>query len=241
MYVCFLLSKEVHCILTGLTPIAIKIEKAYQFYHLTKGSSEVEALVDGMEVRYWHHPAETINFLTENKEETNTIHVFTDGSKSEQGVGTGVAIFRSGKHIISLKYRLNKRCTNNQAEQLAIVRALDYTENLQTQNKTATIYTVIRMTLESLENSNIHTFLFEEIRKKLTEIRKTNWKIQSSWVKAHVRIQGNELAETLAKEAATNVDVKESYKKVPKSVVISELGEISVEKWQRELELTRKG
>jgi ribonuclease HI len=60
---------------------------------------------------------------------------------------------------------------------------------------------------------------------------KTNCKIQFSWSKAHVRIQGNELADTLAKEAATNMDIKESYKKVPKSVVISELGEISVEKW----------
>ena len=74
-----------------------------------------------------------INFLTEN-EETSTITIFTEGSKSEQGVGAGVAIFRSGKHIKSLKYRLNKRCNNNQAEQLAIVRALEYTENLQAED-----------------------------------------------------------------------------------------------------------
>jgi hypothetical protein len=33
----------------------------------------------------------------------------------------------------------------------------------------------------------------------------------------------------------------ECYKKVPKSVVISELGEISVEKWQREWDKTTKG
>jgi len=65
-------------------------------------------------------------------------------------------------------------------------------------------------------------------------VQKTNRKIQSSWVKAHVGIQRNELADTLAREAATNLEVKESYKNVPKSVVISELGEISVQKWQRE-------
>jgi hypothetical protein len=41
-------------------------------------------------------------------------------------------------------------------------------------------------------------------------------------------IQENELADTLAKEAATNTDIMECYKKVPKSVVIRELGEISV-------------
>jgi hypothetical protein len=49
------------------------------------------------------------------------------------------------------------------------------------------------------------------------------------------------LADTLVKEAATNADLIESYKKVPKSVVMSELSEISVEKWQREWDSTTKG
>jgi len=159
-------SNEALCILTGLTPIAIKIDEASQFYQVTKGSTKDEALVDrDMQVKYWHHAAEMITLLAENNEVTSTIQIFTDGSKSEQGVGTGVSIFRSGNHIKSLKYRLNKRCTNNQAEQLAIVRALEYTENLQTEDKTATIYTDSRMTLDSLKNNNIHTFLIEEIRK----------------------------------------------------------------------------
>jgi ribonuclease HI len=63
---------------------------------------------------------------------------------------------------------------------------------------------------------------------------KINWKNQLCWVKAYVEIQGNELADTLAKEAATNTDIMECYKKVPKSVVRSELGEKSVEMWQRD-------
>jgi ribonuclease HI len=60
---------------------------------------------------------------------------------------------------------------------------------------------------------------------------KINWKIQLCWVKAHIVIQGNELADTLAKEAATKIDIIECYKKVAKRVVINELGEISEEKW----------
>jgi len=96
-----------------IDPIDIKIEEAFQFYHLTKGRTEEEALVGrDREFKYWHHPAETITFLTENNE-TSTIQIFTDGSKSEQGVGAGVAILKSGTHIKSLKYKLNKRCTNN--------------------------------------------------------------------------------------------------------------------------------
>jgi len=96
------------------------------------------------------------------------------------------------------------------------------------------------MTPNSLKNSKIRTFLIEEIR-KLTQMGKINWKIQLCWVKAHVGIQGNELADTLAKEAATNTDIMECYKKVPKCVVRSELGEKSVEKWQRDWDQTTKG
>jgi hypothetical protein len=37
---------EALCVLTGLTPIAIKMEEAVQFYELTRGSTKEEALVD---------------------------------------------------------------------------------------------------------------------------------------------------------------------------------------------------
>jgi len=142
-------SNEALCILTGLTPIAIKIDEASQFYQLTKGSTKEEALVDrDMEVKHCHHPAETITLLAESNEMKSTIQIFTEGSKSEQGVDAGVSIFRLGNLIKSLKYRLSKRCTKNQTEQLAIVRALEYTEHLQAEGKTATIYTDSRMTLD---------------------------------------------------------------------------------------------
>jgi len=42
-----------------------------------------------------------------------------------------------------------------------------------------------------LKKSNIHTYFTEEIRRKLTEIGKTNWKTQFSWVNVHVAKQGN--------------------------------------------------
>jgi len=46
-------SNEALCVLTGLTPIAIKTDEASQFYQLTKGSTKEEALVDrDMEVKY---------------------------------------------------------------------------------------------------------------------------------------------------------------------------------------------
>ena len=110
-------SNDALCILTGLTPIAIKIQETSQFYQLTKGNRGEEVLFDrNMGVKYWQHPAETTNFLMDSNESASLTRIFTDGSKSEQGVGAGIAIFRLGKHFKNLQYRLNKRCTNNQAE-----------------------------------------------------------------------------------------------------------------------------
>ena len=62
-----------------------------------------------------------MTILTNNNDDNSKIQIFTDGSKSEQGVGAGIAIYASGTHIKSLKYRQDGKCTNNQAEQLAIV------------------------------------------------------------------------------------------------------------------------
>jgi ribonuclease HI len=121
------------------------------------------------------------------------------------------------------------------------LKAQEFTENIETEDKTATIYTDSRMTLDSLTNRNIHTYLIQEIRRKVEEIGEINLKIQFCCVKAHVGIQGSEIGDTLAKEAATNTDIIDCYKKVPKSVVLSEPGGISVEKWQREWDQRAKG
>jgi len=131
-----------------------------------------------MGTQYWLHPAETINFLSEETKDTSTVQVYTDGSKSEKGVGAGIAIYMTGELIKNLKYKLNNRCTNNQAEQLAILKALQHTVNIHAEDKTATVYTDSRMTLDSLKNTNIHTALVEEIRQQLTEMKKMQWHIQ---------------------------------------------------------------
>jgi hypothetical protein len=69
---------------------------------------------------------------------------------------------------------------------------------------------------------------------------KINWKINFGWVKAHIRIQRNELDDALTEEVVMNSDITECYKIVKKRVVISELNGISVEKWQSEWDQTAK-
>ena len=54
-------SNEALCILTGMTPIAIKIEEAIELYQLTNGNTNKEAKVDNnIGFKHWQHPADTI-------------------------------------------------------------------------------------------------------------------------------------------------------------------------------------
>jgi ribonuclease HI len=106
--------------------------------------------------------------------------IFTDGSKSEQGVGSGVAVFTGNVLTEQLKFKLENRCSNNQAEQLAIVKALEVIESQQenhNEHRTAVIYTDSKITLDSIRSAKNHNHLIEEIRKKAVTLKKKNWKI----------------------------------------------------------------
>jgi hypothetical protein len=72
-------------------------------------------------------------------------------------------------------------------------------------------------------------------------MNRKNWEVTLCWVKAHAGIMGNELADTLAKKAATNESLTEDYNRTPKSVETRELEEESVKKWQRSWTQTTKG
>jgi len=47
-------------------------------------------------------------------------------------------------------------------------------------------------------------------------VKESEWKITFCWVKAHAGVMGKELADALVKRVATNINIPESYSKIPK-------------------------
>jgi ribonuclease HI len=139
--------------------------------------------------------------------------------------------------VAKVQLKLDKRCSHNQAKQLAILQALEAIESLNSHSInpcTATIFMDSQVSLDSLYNPNNHAFLVEEIRKKVASLENTEWKIKFSWVKTHVGIYGNELADRLAKAAARSDSTNYEYTTIPKSAIIHEAAEEAIQKWQTE-------
>jgi ribonuclease HI len=102
-------------------------------------------------------------------------------------------IFKGSDIITRQELKLEDRCSNNQAEQLAIHNALEEIELLNRKNinpLTAIIYTDSKVSLDSIRNPNNHSFLVEEIRKKVDSLENSKWRIKFSWVKAHAGTYG---------------------------------------------------
>ena len=156
-----------------MTPIHIKIEAAAKLHQHTRDHIKDKKQFDNnKEARLWQHPAEAIIKTSEGNEEDSPLQIYTDDSKTEKGVGSGLAIYRSGQNIKTLQCKLNKKCTNKQAEQFAILKALDYIDNTQTVDKKATIYTDSQTTLDILQNSKIHANIIEDIRRQWYAMKK---------------------------------------------------------------------
>jgi ribonuclease HI len=189
-----------------------------------------------VQVKDWLHPADTVR-ITELPEEE--IQRYTDGSKNDNGVGAGIAIFIKGKLEQQLKYKLHNNCSNNLDEQMVILKAIEAIENIyKDSRRTATIYTDSRVTIQSLKNHRNHTNLIEEIRNKAIVLERQEWPMKFTWIKAHVGNHGNEIADNLAKGATKNKEI--IYNKIPKSQ-IAQVKQQSIEKWQTQWKKQQKG
>jgi len=196
-------SNDAVYILTGNAPVELKTEEAANLYRITNDRQK-HLLDHETEHQDWNHPADTVRITEQNETMEHTIHIYTDGSKTEQAVGSGIAIYVNNKLTHQIKHKLNNRCSNNQAEQTAILKALHALETIKLDNntsRTVKLFTDSKITTFSLKNAKNRKHLIEEIRRKTNDLENENWHIDFTWIKVHAGNSGNDLADKLAKEA----------------------------------------
>jgi len=76
-------------------------------------------------VTEWPHPARRVTILERSELTMYPIEIYMDGNKDGGKIGAGVAIYLNKQLVTQGKYKLQSCCSNNQAEQIAILKALE--------------------------------------------------------------------------------------------------------------------
>ncbi|KAG8156067.1 hypothetical protein JTE90_007575 [Oedothorax gibbosus] len=180
------------------------------------------------------YPTTNINY--EQSFIPSEVCAFTDGSKTEDGVGMGVIVYRGSTPVWIEVCRLHTYNTVFQAEALAILKTISwfrdsnyntidiYSDSQSSVTATAVLYPKSPLILEI---QNICNMMPEKT-------------INLYWIKAHVGFFGNEVADTLA-GAAHEIAICTENIKIPKSYLKINLKQEIMSKWQRDWDSDEKG
>ena len=153
----------------------------------------------------------------------NYQHIFTDGSKSNYRTGCGAIL-----HKKALKKCLPKEASIFSAKIYGIDLALDL---ISTSNsKKFIIHSNSISVLQSLKYTKLENPLIVKIFNKLNSLIHSK-KVIFCWIQSHIKIQGNDKADSLAK-AAINMTPNKNIK-TPYTDLKPKIKQIVTKKWQQ--------
>ena len=152
--------------------------------------------------------------------------VYTDGSKSELGVGFA-AVSRNFKILSSLPAYASVYT----AELFAIKHALIYILNHNIKN--VVIYSDSLSALEAINSFSFEHSIITEIKILFHKLIERKVTIVLCWIPSHVGLKGNEEADKSAKESIRATCIE---KKVPFNDILASIKSKIYQKWQKEWE-----
>ncbi|XP_053402811.1 uncharacterized protein LOC128558051 [Mercenaria mercenaria] len=182
---------------------------------------------------------EIISKLTDRE-----ISMFTDGSTlgNPGPTGTGACIYFKGTNSdpVQLKCPVSPNSNNYVGELNGIRLALSFLEEKNIQQKSIHLFVDCQPAIKTIFSNTIPALTIET-RQILQNLENKNNKIQIQWTPGHKNIEGNEIADKLAKEAASEMigkQVEENSRKVDKKELTKDLRLNAGQKWQRRYENT---
>ncbi|GBN50541.1 hypothetical protein AVEN_198016-1, partial [Araneus ventricosus] len=156
------------------------------------------------------------------------VRIFTDGSKTDDGVGAALCVQEQNTWTHNWSAKLNDNSTVFQAELTALKEAVE----LATQYPPSTsisIHVDNRASLQATSNPKTTS----PTARKIFIALLNNTNITLHWIKAHAGHEGNEKADQLAKEASATGNMYDNQK-LPKPYIKSILKNKMMQQWQLE-------
>lgn len=133
------------------------------------------------------------------------VNVFTDGSETDEHVGSDFVIYVNNKELASDSIRLAEEITVYQAEVLAIKQAvIRLTEIKDVTHKFIKTFSDSQAALLSLKSWKIKSKLVLETINLFNLLSRSCLRLELVWIKAHNNYKGNERADELARNAVHN-------------------------------------
>ncbi|UYV79772.1 hypothetical protein LAZ67_18000603 [Cordylochernes scorpioides] len=199
------LSTDAALVLSGLVPINNILTLESKRAELIRPGSDMDTdptpeQVDLPPLQWYCHPAE-VHLITYDKSipDSSSLTIYTDGSKSDDGVGAGWCLYSRNIPLLKKSYILREENSVFQAECLAIFKALEWF--LEQPHQSITLASDSLSSLESLASP--YTKSWSVMRNKIlvNNIINSGKTVSFHWVKAHVGLEGNEMADSLARFA----------------------------------------
>jgi len=149
------ISFEASCMMTRVRPIGIVIEENVRLYTIKHNAERSEYECDTpLPIKEWPHPALRLNVMEISDSTPYSTEIYTSGSKIGGKVGAVAVIYVDQVLKKQCKYKLQNCCSNNQAEQIAILKSMEELTSLSDHNdRTVAICTDRKVTLASLRKS----------------------------------------------------------------------------------------
>ncbi|GBM90624.1 Putative protein in type-1 retrotransposable element R1DM [Araneus ventricosus] len=188
--------------------------------------SEIEEKATGWSTHPSEHLSPTQISLDDGGNINTGLRIYTDGSKTERGVGAAFCVLTDVNITHRWSTRLSLRNTVFQAEILALLKAVEHAVSLPTQQ--LTILVDNQASINSAANPKSHN----SIARKIFKLLHSHPHIRVSWIKAHAGYIGNEEADRLAKEAAETENFPETPLELTKSFIKTFLRQKMLATWQ---------